>query len=751
MNIGLSVLENLNTFFDDKVKQINAPDIFVLWGSDTLAADNSLQEKVKKLDSVKSAEVTECLLPTETMFMNGNKEVTTRTVVFSTDVKQTMAPLKISNLISAKNSVYLPYQFSINYGYAPGEHITFTMNGHEYEYTIAGFYEDVLTGNSNMGLNKIYVTPDAFDALKKDSVLKTESISLMLNNKENTNDIQLDIQKLLQSYPLKDVVVYMYTETSAKEIGMLLTNIIAIMLLAFASVIVIVSLIAIEFVTSNVIRESIRSIGILKASGYRTIVIRNCFIIQYMILVVISGVVGSVVSYMLMPLAGSIISQTIGLKWNNSISLITCLISVMIILLLTVLMVFISTKNVRKISALDALRQVSSKRNNRRDFFRIYKSRCNINLAISIKSIFSDLKQSIIIVAIAALLTFACTISVILFYNLAINNSIMVNLLGIPNAACRVVVSENTEKEVNDIADKLKEKRNIESIAEYSIIGSIKFENKSKVHINVSDDFALLRMDTIFNGVFPDKDDKVSISVDLAEKYHKSIGDKIEIALPWPDSPKIEYTITGITQVLGGTACEMTYEGAKRLIGSCPVKYIYIYPKSNTNVDNLISDLKKEYKYNKIDTIADIIQSNLKSYTAAASVLAVVIVVLTIVTVIIILYLLIKIRLFKERHVFGMYKTMGYTTGQLIFQLSFCMVLLILIGVIIGATIGICSSGALILALFKMFGGLKNAALVIMPSIICLVALMIVLVALLTSYILAHSLKRISVYELITE
>ncbi len=171
-----------------------------------------------------------------------------------------------------------------------------------------------------------------------------------------------------ETFEQKDAAVKYIEAWDKTEIGyfdvsaMFLYNItitidlVSAMLIAVASISLVVSTVMIGVITSNSVIERIREIGILRAIGARKRDIRNVFIAETAIIGFSSGVIGIVVTYILCPLISLIIKAATGIGSLLHFHPLHALALVGISLLLTVISGIIPAINASRKNVVDALR-----------------------------------------------------------------------------------------------------------------------------------------------------------------------------------------------------------------------------------------------------------------------------------------------------------------------------------------------------------------------------------------------------------
>lgn len=136
----------------------------------------------------------------------------------------------------------------------------------------------------------------------------------------------------------------------------IMIDLVSAMLIAVASISLVVSTVMIGVITSNSVIERIREIGILRAIGARKRDIRHVFIAETAIIGLSSGVIGIAITYLLCPLISLIIKAVTGIGSLLHFHPLHALALVAISLVLTVISGIIPAINASRKNVVDALR-----------------------------------------------------------------------------------------------------------------------------------------------------------------------------------------------------------------------------------------------------------------------------------------------------------------------------------------------------------------------------------------------------------
>lgn len=135
-----------------------------------------------------------------------------------------------------------------------------------------------------------------------------------------------------------------------------IVDLVSVLLVAVASISLVVSTVMIGVITSNSVIERIREIGILRAIGARKRDIRHVFIAETALIGLWSGLTGIAITYILCPIISLIIKAVTGIGSLLHFHPLHALALVLISLALTVISGIIPAINASRKNVVDALR-----------------------------------------------------------------------------------------------------------------------------------------------------------------------------------------------------------------------------------------------------------------------------------------------------------------------------------------------------------------------------------------------------------
>lgn len=747
LNIGSTIMIKTGTFYEDKVEELHDAHVSIVMNHDHFKQPYA--DFLKSYSGVKEAETEDILLLPLAAFRYDKSDVSIRTAVLNADADHKIAPPKLvekSDSVKGE-AIYLPYGLKIA-GYELGDSFTLSYQNKKYNYQVAGFFESTLMGTTHLAMIKFYLPDAAYQHLRKELGSEAEGVQLsaVFKDSKQADALLDDYNKHFPASNESTDPSFWGGDMQMAESSTLTVNIVAMILVAFAAVMVMVSLIVIKFRITNSIEDGMVNIGVLKAVGYTSKQILGSMVLQFLLIAVVGSLAGIAVSYAVLPAFGGIISQLTGLLWQSSAHLAADLSSLLVVILLVVLVAMFSAKRIRKLPPVSALRGGIQTHNFKRNSFPLDQSKGGLQLLLASKNILANKRQSLMITVIIAAITVASVFSSVLYYNIAENKTTFFQLLGTetPNVGVQVQAGKSSEQVLTKLEEmKGVKKAGIQDIVTMTVEGRL-------VTMDFADDFAKLDVNTIYEGRFPKYDNEIAITGGFAERLNKKIGDTIQVAVGDTSRP---FLITGFKQSLntGKNGASMTLAGVQQLIPGHQGLSINVYLDGINNAE-FMRNVQVKYG-SDIQSVTDVdenLNTQSKVYVSALFSVMIVILLITVLVVVMILFLVIQTTIRKRKKELGISKALGYTTFQLMTQITLSFLPIITIGVIVGGVVGsLCTNSILKMLLFD--AGASKTEFTIYPPFIMSLCLALFILAYLVSMLVSRRIKRITPYGLITE
>jgi putative ABC transport system permease protein len=231
----------------------------------------------------------------------------------------------------------------------------------------------------------------------------------------------------------------------------------------------------------------------------------------------------------------------------------------------------------------------------------------------------------------------------------------------------------------------------------------------------------------------------------------KNIGDTVTLKV---GDKKASYIITGLSQgsSMGGINASLTRGGMNKLIQNFRQQKLQIYLNKGVKADQFVKKLNDQFKDALLMTVDmdKSMEQGMGVYISVVSKIGITILIITILVVILVLYFVINSSVIRIKRELGIQKAIGFTTLQLINQLSLGFLPPITAGVFIGSIIGITQTNA-VMSVAQRAMGIMKANFIIMPAWIALFGVAIVIVSYLTSMLITYRIRKISAYALVSD
>lgn len=750
--IGTNVLFGINSFLDDKNATLNGSDFTII----TQKVYNELVEKaVHDMGQYKQLESEDAMIKDTADLKNltlNEKSQSVGCIYLNADDSGNISKLVIIDEGKEKlpNSIILPYFLKASKGYKTGDEITISYGGKTNKHVIYGFAEDVMFAvPSNITLYKCYVFEEEFQRIyqQESQVSQAALIKTKLVDGTDTSQYEEDFVNRMNETSQEGVQSIMSFDYSTMKIGVsIFLIIIMAILIVFSLIILMITLTIIRFAIVTHIEGNIKNIGAMEAMGYTSSQLILATMLQFIFISIIGFVIGLLISFSSIGFVTNVVSSSIGLAWKTGISSPAILISFLVITTLVSVITYLAAGKIKKITPIIALRQGIDTHNFKRNYFPLSKYKSNINVLVGLKTLMQNMKQNVMITIIIALMSFVSVFAFTINYNFNVDNSAFINLVGLEKADLAVSC---VDKKTPVIFDKISNMDNVVKTTRMSNLNMVVSFGEKEITptINICNNFELLETNTIVKGRYPRHDNEIAVTGLISNKLQAEIGDVITVK---GKDNKEEFIIVGITQQISylGKGASLTEEGIMRVNDSFVPITQYIYLKNDADLLTVTNRIEKEYgDIVNVSNVKETFETILASFNNAVIIIGILCFVSTISIIGLVLFLLIRIRLLKEKTQIGLAKALGFTTRQIIIQIiiSFCPVC------ILGALIGTIMALYLVnpaFALMLSVSGIYNSNLIINPIQTIFTFVILSLVSIIITALVASKIKKITPCDL---
>ena len=663
--------------------------------------------------------------------------------------------------------IYLPAYMKYT-GHNVGEDFEFTLKERgndpketDYSYKIAGFYEMPLFDSPAIDIVTMLIVPDEIYKEIKDDIGSDHgrySSVFYITLKEKNTDTELLTTRFNKMFSDNGVSSGSCSRDNYVMICTFYPSFTSVFFLVVAVIAALIMMIMTGFRISTEIEENLAEYGSLKGGGMKSTEIRASIILTFIIITLAAAVPGIIAGWLITPGVSDIFAFHSGQIWKPEFDLSLSL-TILLLLLASVLIISVlTTIRIAVISPLSAIREGIAAHNFRRNPFPLDKTKGGLNYLLALKLYSINMKQNMLLIISCILIGLIGSVATVYGYNLAASPSDLIRCIapGSPDMSFTMKKEGGNDSPV---------KRYLESLDN---VHCVEFQlhrlecSDYEVYARSFDDIDNARLSILNEGRFPKHANEVAINVIFSDALRVGVGDTIELK---KDKKSMGYIVTGIYQDTIVDKCiYITQRGMDRLgdfDGLRSQNNVYIdyesmgiemySPEMFKLSGELEDDLRSRFgdKIDISDCMASAEQETKVEIVAFKTIAILIMAILGTLSAAIIV-LIAKTVMISRRRYFGILSAGGFPSKMLRKQLALSFIPNVIIGTILGAVPGTIFGADVVARLLRYVGVAKlnmrtcwwmPVADVIFFSLICFAA----------AYIISSKLKKLSVYELVSE
>ena len=703
LNLWLMLSMDYKANFDRYHDKLNAEHVTLLV-DDTNKVQKFLSQTLESDPEVKEFRLDNCMYMAGTFSYNDGQM--NGQFIFmdkQTAISRTIGKAEIVEESNLTSGVYLPVLYKSD-DYSIGKTIELTIGSHPVTYPVCGFFNSVMMGSHNCALTQIILTRDKYAELEElNYAYQTTLCSVRLNKKTSNLTYEAKIKAIVsESFPNTQMASNCYDIVAqsryiSQGICSAIMSVMAFFVLLIALVVIVSNII-------NYIQVNIKNLGALKATGYTSGQLVLSLLLQFLGLAFIAALVGAALSYTLFPAINTMMIAQTGIPYAIHFLPLPVIISLIILGGTVALSVWLSARRIKKIEPIVALRSGVRTHNFKKNRVPLEKTRAPLNLALALKTTLSGVKHNITVCITLLVLSLVVVFSGLMTENIIVDMTPFLNLIVGETADSAINVQVETEENLLEVlnSDSRTEKVYLYNSLNVSHVGGV------ELMATLCDDFSKVNnQSVVFKGRFPKFDNEIAIAAKYAKEKGLAIGNEIEITA---NGKTEKYLISGFTQITNnlGRDCLLTRQGYERLGELTSVTY-YIMLAEGTDIDAFNEEMKGNFEGN-VNTVINVnatIDAVAGVYVSLMTIIVSAILVLSAVIIVFVLYLLVRTMLNNKKRDYGILKSLGFTTKQLILQTALSFMPAIIISTVIGLIISCLTINPLLSLFFSSLGIVK--------------------------------------------
>lgn len=799
LNIGVTLLTGIGSFYDQANQKLNGADYIVRFSANEYKED--YLDFFLNDSRVSAAQTEEIIVMDSASYPQGGAISAS---FLQMDQNQPITGFKTQTYadVPADQAVYVPGYFR-DMGYNPGDSLVFKYKKQTYTFYIAGYSQSAWLQTSVSSLVNFYMPKESWDNLYR-QVGGGYLLSVQVHDPKDLTSLRQDFKDntdvKIESATL-DAKVMDFTLDEMKNGSIMIVSILSAMLVAFSALIVVTSMLVVRFQISNHIETQMHNIGALGAMGYTGNQIRRSIALEFFILSLGGALAGIALSYGMLGALGPFISHAVGLTWRAGIHLpidVLCSCGVIAVIFLVARL---TASKAAKILPVLALRGGIHSHSFAKNHIPLERTRLGLNMALGLKHMFFQLKTYLMVGVIFIGVAFALLSSIVFFLNLGLNQDMLVTMAGYEISDLMVYPAPHADY------DKLtSELQGMDGVRKTSLFETTSVTlDHELLTCYLSDDYSRLETVTTYEGSFPVNDNEIVLTGVVAKQLNKKIGDTVELRLNGVSS---DFIICGLAQTMSnfGRQCYLTLDGVLRLDPSYQKHTIQVYLKPGVDIDAFIAKAEQHFKVlspsmttepagpmtakekaeealtrllsmygtdsaqfalmkdgkiilsgdtssyeiDHLENNRDLFVSNIASISGATAIMTLVTLIGTLLIIILFFYMIIKSMLVRRSREFGIYKANGYTNRQLMAQIAVSFMPSVITGTLLGYLLVLFLVNPAASILLQGVG-ISRMDFILHPSILAAAGILLNAGSFLICMIMAWRIRKVTVYTLLTE
>lgn len=609
-----------------------------------------------------------------------------------------------------KGKVWLTSGVPRREGIEVGDVFTFSLGDTELELEVAGIAKDALLGSEMMGNPRMLMNSNDFQTLCDDDMISSYSMGhIFYIDTDNTSALESE---------LSDVSGIIFSgDRNMIKMTYVMNMLVAVIILVISIGLIIVSFVVLRFTIRFTISEEFREIGVMKAIGLKNSSIRLLYIVKYLGIALTGAVIGYFAGVPFGKMLLKSVSENMMLGNDNSvlIGILCCTAVVLIILLFS----WSSTKKVKKLSPIDAVRSgQTGERFKKRSLLSLGKSRLNSTGFLALNDVLSEPKQYGILTVIFAICTSLVMILAVtantldsdsLLYLLSVTESdvYMSDSARIMDVMTGVKTIRETEQEIEDI------------LAENDMPGAVYLEGWYKLPVTAKEksfNITFIKCsDTkttdydYTEGTAPIYENEVAVTKQIADKLNVNIGDHISVNI---DGEEREFIITAYFQSFNNLGeCARFHENVSIPDNLMTNAFAYQIDFDDNPDDTVISEriesMKNIFDNENIMDTKEFVSDCMGVGDTIASVKNLVLA-LSLIIIILLAVLMERSFISKEMTETALMKAVGFSNGSVILHHTLRFGITVLTAIVVSSALFLPLTKLIMNPIFGMMGAIGN-------------------------------------------
>lgn len=519
--------------------------------------DNSIgnaDDILDKAECVNSYKIENCIFGSQDSVerIDGSEVETKNTALFQSisDAKLTFFDDENQPVTEvSQGEVLIAGKFIQNNGFKVGDPIRLKLGDVQMELKIAGKVKDAFLGSDFMGNTRFLLNQADFDKFLEDEMINAHYRGEVVYIE--TDDITATVSAV------SDIPGIAFSGArSTLKMCYVMDMIVAFVVLILSICLIVVSFVVLRFSIGFTISEEYREIGVMKAIGIKNHKIRELYIVKYLIMSLVGGIIGLSASIPFGKMLLMSVSENMMLG-NNAGMLINILSAIGTVIII-LLFAYSCTGKVKKLTPIDAIRSgQTGERFGQKSVFRIGNTNAGSALYMAVNDILSSPRRFMTVI----ISFFICTLFVLMLVN-TVSTMKSPNLITTFGTKSDLYINDVDEamslmntSDKNGVEDELRRLSDKLTDEGMPCEVSVDIQYKYKV-ISKENEFALTCAQSInipvneyefFEGSAPQNKNEIAVTPQVSELLDARIGDTVTIEF---GTETLDCIVTGYFQTM---------------------------------------------------------------------------------------------------------------------------------------------------------------------------------------------------------
>ena len=649
------------------------------------------------------------------------------------------------------DGAWMPSQFAETFGYSIGDQVTFDFGGAvSVTYTALGFIDDVTLGPAQTGRYRIIVDDDTFVALAdrlpqaRFTYLKvaTTTLAAAESTARDFRDADYYQPAALPTEPQVRVMTY----SQIKDGRLFMGNTVAVVILAFAVLVMVVSLLVVRFRVVSSIEETMTDIGVLKAMGYSSGQVAGSLLTQLVLVTAAGAAAGAAVTYGVLPAVARALERQSALAWTPGFAPGPTLAAFATVTATVAVVTGVVVARIRTITPLSALRSELAVRTVKNNRLPLARTRGPLTGLLAVKAALHAKSQIVTVGAVVAAVGCMGVITTAVYQNVGGGSDAFVGVIAgeLPDLYMQGP-PDVAERAQADLAGR-------DGVHKAFLVTRtlpLRVDGTTTMAMSTGD-FSLAEGTLLYQGRWPRRTDEVAISWRQARTLGATVGDTVQIS----SGTEAEYVVTGLIQTLsnGGTMIALTTDGVRRVVPDFQHDAVNVYLDDPAQAPQLADQVERDYADTGLQVLdtAGMVETQVAGYREMLRLATSIVLVVVAAVSALVVFLALSMAVQRGHRDLGIQKAVGFTIGQLVRQVVTTYLPAVAVGAVIGGVVGYAGFPSFIDAVFRTMN-IYTARM--HASLLTTAALTVGLVTLsgVVAVLVAARIRKISPYFLVTE